>query len=93
MTRRATTNEKALDAFIAAKTEIDAMLERRAVLSADRFEASCVGTETGHQLVKAVFIEQDTKDRLACYEGHDHVNAGAFDFDPLDGYDFVAGVY
>ena len=52
-----------------------------------------MGTETGHQLVKAVFIEQDTKDRLACYEGHDHVNAGAFDFDPLDGYDFVAGVY
>ena len=28
MTRRATTNEKPLDAFLAAKTEIDAMLER-----------------------------------------------------------------
>ena len=39
MTRRATaTNEKALDAFIAAKAEIDAMLERLAALSADHFE-------------------------------------------------------
>ena len=39
MTRRATaTNEKALDAFIAAKSEIDAMLERLAALSADHFE-------------------------------------------------------
>ena len=37
MTRRATDNSKALDAFIAAKTEIDAMLERLATLSADHF--------------------------------------------------------
>jgi hypothetical protein len=34
MTRRATDNAKALDAFLAAKTEIDAMLERLAALSA-----------------------------------------------------------
>ena len=40
MTRRATDNTKALDAFIAAKTEIDAMLERLAALSADHFETS-----------------------------------------------------
>jgi hypothetical protein len=38
MTRRAQDNTKALDAFIAAKTEIDAMLERLAALSADHFE-------------------------------------------------------
>ena len=38
MTRRATDNTKALDAFIAAKFEIDAMLARLAALSADHFE-------------------------------------------------------
>jgi len=38
MTRRATDNTKALDAFLAAKFEIDAMLERLAALSADHFE-------------------------------------------------------
>ena len=38
MTRRATDNTKAIHAFIAAKTEIDAMLERLAALSADHFE-------------------------------------------------------
>ena len=49
MTRRATaTNEKALDAFIAAKTEIDAMLERLAVLSADHFETSPDEINWGH---------------------------------------------
>ena len=49
MTRRATaTNEKALDAFIAAKTEIDAMLERLAVLSADHFETSPDEITWGH---------------------------------------------
>ena len=40
MTRRATDNSKALDAFLAAKTEIDAMLERLATLSANHFETS-----------------------------------------------------
>ncbi|KGJ05790.1 hypothetical protein [Paracoccus sphaerophysae] len=38
MTRCATENTKALDAFIAANSEIDAMLERLAALSADHFE-------------------------------------------------------
>ena len=49
MTRRATaTNEKALDAFIAAKTEIDAMLARLAALSADHFETSPDEIHWGH---------------------------------------------
>ena len=49
MTRRAnTTNEKALDAFIAAKTEIDAMLERLAALSSDHFETSPDEINWGH---------------------------------------------
>ena len=38
MTRRAQDNTKALDAFLAAKFEIDAMLERLTALSADHFE-------------------------------------------------------
>ena len=38
MTRRATDNSTALDAFLAAKFEIDAMLERLAALSADHFD-------------------------------------------------------
>ena len=40
MTCRKTDNTKALDAFIAAKADIDAMLERLATLSADHFETS-----------------------------------------------------
>ena len=48
MTRRATTNEKALDAFIAAKAEIDAMLERLAALGADHFETSPDEINWGH---------------------------------------------
>jgi hypothetical protein len=40
-TRRATTpNNKALNAFIAAKIEIDAMLERLTALSGDHFETN-----------------------------------------------------
>jgi len=39
MTRRATDNSKALDAFLAAKVEIDTMLERLTALSADHFDA------------------------------------------------------
>jgi len=38
MTRRATDNSSALDAFVASKVEIDAMLARLAALSADHFE-------------------------------------------------------
>jgi hypothetical protein len=48
MTRRATDNTKALDAFIAAKTEIDSMLERLAALSADHFETSPDKINWGH---------------------------------------------
>ena len=48
MTRRATDNSKALDAFIAAKTEIDAMLERLAALSAEHFEAQPDEINWGH---------------------------------------------
>ncbi len=40
MTRRATDNAKALDAFLVAKFEVDAMLERLATLSFDHF-ATC----------------------------------------------------
>ena len=42
------TNETALDAFIAAKTEIDAMLERLAALSADHFETHPDEINWGH---------------------------------------------
>ena len=60
MTRRATDSEtapatgsrdrsnKALDAFLAAKIEIDAMLERLAALSADHFETSPDEIHWGH---------------------------------------------
>ena len=48
MTRRATDNTKALDAFLAAKFEIDAMLERLAALSADHFETSPDETHWEH---------------------------------------------
>ena len=41
MTEQATDNATALDAFLAAKAEIDAMLERLAALSADNFETNC----------------------------------------------------
>ena len=36
--RRTADNSAALDAFVAAKTEIDAMLQRLTALSADHFE-------------------------------------------------------
>ena len=48
MTRRATDNSKALDAFLAAKFEIDTMLERLAALSADHFETSLDEINWGH---------------------------------------------
>ena len=49
MTRRtAQSNDKALDAFIAAKAEIDAMLARLAALSADHFETSPDEIHWGH---------------------------------------------
>ena len=48
MTCRKTDNTKALDAFIAAKCEIDAMLARLAALSADHFETSPDEIHWGH---------------------------------------------
>ena len=48
MTRRATDNTKALDAFLAAKFEIDAMLARIAALSADHFETHPDEINWGH---------------------------------------------
>ena len=48
MTRRAQDNTKALDAFLAAKFEIDAMLARLAALSANHFENSPDEIHWGH---------------------------------------------
>ena len=48
MTHRATDNSNAIDAFFAAKAEIDAMLERLAALSADHFETSPDEINWGH---------------------------------------------
>ncbi len=48
MTRRTQDNTKPLDAFIAAKTEIDGMLERLVALSADHFETSPDEINWGH---------------------------------------------
>ena len=48
MTRRKTDNTKALDAFIAAKAEIDAMLERLKTLSDDHFETHPDEIHWGH---------------------------------------------
>ncbi|MFZ5700633.1 MAG: hypothetical protein ACOY4P_04660 [Pseudomonadota bacterium] len=42
------TNDAALAAFISAKIEIDAMLERLAALSADHFECSPEEVNWGH---------------------------------------------
>ena len=48
MTRRDTDNSKAVDAFIAAKLEIDSMLERLKALSDDHFETSPDEINWGH---------------------------------------------
>ena len=48
MTRRTQDNTKALDAFLAAKVEIDAMLERLAAFSADHFETHPDEINWGH---------------------------------------------
>ena len=48
MTRRATDSSKALDAFIAAKLEIDSMLERLKALSDDHFETNPDEINCGH---------------------------------------------
>ena len=59
MTRRTQDNTKALDAFIAAKTEIDAMLQRLTALSADHFETHPDEVNWGH-----VGTENHYRDRL-----------------------------
>ena len=48
MTRLTADNTKALDAFLAAKVEIDAMLERLAALSADHFDSHPDEINWGH---------------------------------------------
>ncbi|MFN3591855.1 MAG: hypothetical protein ACK4IU_17100 [Tabrizicola flagellatus] len=47
-TRRAAQNDKALDAFIAAKAEIDTMLDRLKALSDDHFETHPDEINWGH---------------------------------------------
>ena len=48
MTRRATDNSKAIDAFLAAKAEIDTMLARLAALSDDHFQTHADEIHWGH---------------------------------------------
>ena len=48
MTRRASDNSKAIDAFLAAKAEIDSMLARLAALSDDHFETHPDEIDWGH---------------------------------------------
>ena len=47
-TRRNTDNSKAINAFLAAKAEIDTMLERLAALSDDHFQTSPDEIHWGH---------------------------------------------
>ena len=47
-TRRTTDNSKAIDAFLAAKAEIDMMLERLAALSDEYFQTSPDEIHWGH---------------------------------------------
>jgi hypothetical protein len=48
MIRTRKSNDEALDAFISAKAEIDAMLERLAALSADHFQTDPDEIHWGH---------------------------------------------
>ena len=48
MTEQATDNATALDAFLAAKAEINALLERLAALSANHFETHPDEIDWGH---------------------------------------------
>ena len=48
MTEQATDNATALDAFLAAKSEIDALLERLVILSANHFETHPDEIDWGH---------------------------------------------
>jgi hypothetical protein len=47
-TRRVTQNDKTLDAFMAAKAEIDVMLERLKALSVDHFDTHPDEINWGH---------------------------------------------
>lgn len=59
MTRRATDNSQAIEAFLAAKAEIDTMLERLAALGANHFETGPDEINWGH-----VGILNHYRDRL-----------------------------
>lgn len=59
MTRRPADNAKALDAFLSAKRDIDAMLARLAAFSADHFATSPDEINWGH-----VGSLNDTRARL-----------------------------
>lgn len=48
MTRRTASNDKAIDAFIAAKAEINTILERLKALSEDHFETHPDEIHWGH---------------------------------------------
>ena len=48
ITRSTSDNAKALDAFVSAKFEIDAMLDRLATLSADHFDTHPDAINWGH---------------------------------------------
>ena len=48
MTEQATDNATALDAFLASKAEIDALLERLVILSANHFETHPDEIDWGH---------------------------------------------
>ena len=48
MTEQVTDNATALDAFLAAKAEIDALLERLVILSANHFETHPDEIDWGH---------------------------------------------
>jgi hypothetical protein len=54
---RPTDNTEALNAFIARKAEIDAMLERLAALSADHFDVSPDDVHWGHVGTLAHYAE------------------------------------
>lgn len=54
---RPTDNTKALEAFIARKAEIDAMLERLTVLSDDHFDVSPDDVHWGHVGTLAHYAE------------------------------------
>ena len=70
MTRRTIANTTALDAFLATKVEIDAMLERLAALSANHFETNPDEIHWGHVGTLAHYAELLKRiTDAACREG------------------------